>query len=612
MPARIGVDLVDVVKPEVRDLLRDVARRLPHVAYADLRLEVAEGKSATAENGESKSADDDSALSAGVRVLAGERTVAPGWVGLTLGTADLDDLARRLRDALERAYRRAMVNAELKAAAREKFGPLGESLADTRLHRIDAREDTVRAEYAVDPRTLPLAHVVAFTRDVSRRLAAGDPRVKHNFVATLTQLSRELFASTEGALIDQTFALTQGVALVVAAEHDVSQELYDATGHQRGWEVLAGGIDDPLLLAPPFADFALALAREAVELTQAPALPNSARPEVVVTDPHYNTLVSHEIVGHPVELDRALKMETAYAGRSWLLAGLDEHHVGRAIASPLVTAYSDPALPGYGHYVYDHEGTPARRVVHIDRGVLVGFMNSRQTASVFGGAPNGHFKATDAALVPLVRMSNTVFAGGERDPGRDRPRGRSRLVPGGPPHPLDRGEPRELPHLRPQGLRNPRRAAGPALPRRRHHGRHARLPAQRRRGGLGFPALSDPELWQGAADADQEARQRRPDDAQPRASGRRLSVRRLISALAAAGALLLGAAPAAPPDAPVSFIGVDELKSLLDKGARADIIDVRTWEAYQEMHVKGARSMPLRVLEGRAREISKTGLVVFY
>jgi hypothetical protein len=89
-------------------------------------------------------------------------------------------------------------------------------------------------------------------------------------------------------------------------------------------------------------------------------------------------------------------------------------------------------------------------------------------------------------------------------------------------------------------------------------------------------------------------------------------VRRLISALAAAGALLLGAAPAAPPDAPVSFIGVDELKSLLDKGARADIIDVRTWEAYQEMHVKGARSMPLRVLEGRAREISKTGLVVFY
>ena len=89
-------------------------------------------------------------------------------------------------------------------------------------------------------------------------------------------------------------------------------------------------------------------------------------------------------------------------------------------------------------------------------------------------------------------------------------------------------------------------------------------------------------------------------------------MRRLASVLAAAAVLLLGAAPAVPPDAPVNFINVDELKALLDRGTRADIIDVRSWDAYQEMHVKGARSMPLRAIEGRAREISKTGLVVFY
>jgi rhodanese-related sulfurtransferase len=89
-------------------------------------------------------------------------------------------------------------------------------------------------------------------------------------------------------------------------------------------------------------------------------------------------------------------------------------------------------------------------------------------------------------------------------------------------------------------------------------------------------------------------------------------VRGLVTVLAAAAVLLLGAAPAAPPDAPANFISVDELKALLDRGTRADIIDVRTWDAYQEMHIKGARSMPLRAIEGRAREISKTGLVVFY
>lgn len=415
MSTRITVDLIDRVKGDVRDLLRDATRRLPHLAYADCRVEVAEGKSAAAENGESKSSGDDYGFAAGVRVLAGDRMVAPGWIGLTLGTAEADSLLARLREALERAHRRAMVNGEMKAAAREKHGPLGESLADTRLHPVEVREDIVKAVYEIDPRALPLAEMVAFTTDVSRRVAAVDPAIKHNYVSTLTQLSRELFASSEGALIDQSFALTQGMCYVIGVEGEVSQELYDVLGHQRGWEILTGGVADPLLGFPPFVDFSLALAHESVELARAPALPTSAGEEVVVTDPHYNTLLSHEIVGHPVELDRALKMETAYAGRSWLLAGLDDNQVGRRVASPLVTAYSDPALPGYGHYVYDHEGTPARRVTHIERGIFRGFMNSRQTAAVFGGAPNGHFKAVDASLVPLIRMSNTVFGIGDRD-----------------------------------------------------------------------------------------------------------------------------------------------------------------------------------------------------
>jgi TldD protein len=202
----------------------------------------------------------------------------------------------------------------------------------------------------------------------------------------------------------------------VATGSDNSQEIYDVLGHQRGWEILTRGVAEPLIEFPPFPEFALAMAGDAVELAAAPALAAPAGEVPVVTDPHYNTLLSHEIVGHPVELDRGLKMETAYAGRSWLLRGLDDTQLGKRIASPLVSAFSDPSLPGYGHYAYDHEGTPARRVVHIDRGLFTGFMNSRQTAAVFGGDPNGHWKATDASLVPLVRMSSTVFAGGDREP----------------------------------------------------------------------------------------------------------------------------------------------------------------------------------------------------
>jgi len=416
VPTRISIDLIDTVKPLVSQVLRERARALPHFRYGDVRLEISEAKAAAAENGGSKYSGDDYAFGLGVRALAGDRMVAPGYIGLVLGAADVESLARVLRDALERAYRRALVNAEMKAEARGKFGALGEALADTRLHPIDVREDTVSAVYAVDPRTMDLTSMVAYTTDVSRQVAAVDPRLTHNYVSTLTQLSRELFVSSEGAVLDQTFALTQGLCAVVAVAEGTSQELYDVVGHQRGWEILTDGIREPLMSSPPFLDFALEMARDGVALATAPALPTSEDEVTVVTDPHYNTLVSHEIIGHPVELDRALKMETAYAGRSWLLRGLSEHQIGQRVASPLVTAYSDPSLPGYGHYVYDHEGTPARRVVHIDRGIFQGFMNSRQTAALFGGAPNGHWKATEASLVPLIRMSSTVFEAGMRDP----------------------------------------------------------------------------------------------------------------------------------------------------------------------------------------------------
>ena len=82
--------------------------------------------------------------------------------------------------------------------------------------------------------------------------------------------------------------------------------------------------------------------------------------------------------------------------------------------------------------------------------------------------------------------------------------------------------------------------------------------------------------------------------------------------MVAAAVLLIGAAPAAPPEHPVNFITVDELKAFLDRGIRADIMDVRHWDNYVEQHIKGARSMPLRAVPDRAKELSRTDLVVFY
>jgi TldD protein len=416
MTQKITTELVDRIKPMVESLITGYAGSLSHLSYADVRIEVAEGKAAVAENGAGKFSGEDYAFGFGVRVLAGDRMVAPGYYGRSLGVADLANLEAILKEGILSAYRRAMANGEMKAEAKGKFGALGDSLADTRLHPVRICRDTVPAKYETDPRAMCLDEMIRYTTDLSRQVAGSHSQLKYNYISTLTQLSRELFASSEGALIDQSFALTQGTCYVVAVGNGVSQEIHDVLGHQRGWEILTRGVGEPLITFPPFIRLSLDMAEEAVALANAPALPASEREAVVVTDPHYNTLLSHEIIGHPVELDRVLKMETAYAGRSWLLRNLGENQIGKQVASPLVTAYSDPSLPGYGHYKYDHEGALARRVVHIDRGIFKGFMNSRQTAAIFGGDPNGHWKAIDPSLVPLVRMSSTVFDRGDRDP----------------------------------------------------------------------------------------------------------------------------------------------------------------------------------------------------
>ena len=415
----VVIELIAELKARIAECFTREALRL-HCQYADLRLEIVESQFAWAENGYSKQSGRDGTLAFGIRVIAGDGIRAPGYFGQSLGAADRGRLEAVIRGGVRHAKERALANARGKAAVMAAFPGFANALWDMRLAPVPSRQDTVPATFEVDPRSVALEDIVALTQEVSSALKVMAPAVAFNLTAALTQMSRELFVSTEGSLIDQTFALTQGTCYIVAQDSSVTQELSDSIGHQRGWEVLTRGVEDPpglpMLSCPDFRSFATALARDAVSLTQARPAPTTDREVPVVLDPHFTALLAHEIIGHPTELDRALKMETGYAGRSWLLRSLDDTQVGKRVASPLVTAFSDPTLPGFGHYRYDHEGVPAHRVVHIDRGIFQGFMNSRQTAAIFGGEPNGHWKATDPSLIPLIRMSTTAFAGGDRDP----------------------------------------------------------------------------------------------------------------------------------------------------------------------------------------------------
>jgi TldD protein len=417
MASKVNIALIDKVKSVLSDSILATRKRLKDCSYIDLRVRVTEGQAAAAQDGMMKYSIRDYGLSYGLRVIAGRQMPAAGYFGQTLGAADADNLPKIIQDGLHTAYERAMANSTIKSDRSARWKTLGQSLHSTELATIQVCQDTISAVYKISPLDVSLAELTGFTQQVSKAVASYDPRVKMNEIVVETSLNRELFVSSEGASIDRAYALTQGLCVVIAVGNSgVQQSHYDCLGHQRGWEILTDGIDEEPIKLKPFLGFALDLAADSVSLSEAKPCPSSDKDVVVVTDPHYNALLVHEIIGHPTELDRGLKLETAYAGRSWFLRNLKENMLGKQVASPLVSAYSDPSLPGYGHYEYDDEGTPARRVMHIDKGIFCGFMNSRQTAAILGASPNGHYKAIDASFVPLIRMSTTVFGAGDRDP----------------------------------------------------------------------------------------------------------------------------------------------------------------------------------------------------
>ncbi len=416
MPQKASIDVIPEIRDAVFDLVTSYAKGKRFCRHADIRIEVSEGKVAVAENGMDKFSGEDYGFAFGVRVLGGERLTSPGYVCELVGSADLPRLQERLRDALDHAYDRAVANARSKDGARMRFSGLGDALTDMALAPVEVRQDTIDATYETDPRETPLHDVSKYVKDVSQRVQGVDPGVVFNYISAGTQLERQLFVSSEGANIQQTFAITQGTSFVIAQGPEGHQEMYDFTGHQRGWELITHGVEDGFLTFPHLMDFSLELARDTVTLAACKPLKSTDKEVVVVTDPHYNALVCHEIIGHPTELDRALKFETGYAGRSWLLRSVKDNQLGKRIGSDLVSAFSDPTIEGFGHYIYDDEGTPAHRVYHFDKGIFSGFSNSRQTASIVGAEPNGHYKATDASFVPLIRMSNTAIAPGDRNP----------------------------------------------------------------------------------------------------------------------------------------------------------------------------------------------------
>jgi TldD protein len=83
------------------------------------------------------------------------------------------------------------------------------------------------------------------------------------------------------------------------------------------------------------------------------------------------------------------------------------------VAAPGCTVVDDGTLAGRrGSLNIDDEGTPTRRTVLIENGILTGYMQDRLNARLMGVKPTGNGRRESYAHLPMPRMTNTYMLPG--------------------------------------------------------------------------------------------------------------------------------------------------------------------------------------------------------
>ena len=142
-------------------------------------------------------------------------------------------------------------------------------------------------------------------------------------------------------------------------------------------------------------------ARIAKTMVEAQLCPSGKMP--VVIDNEFGGVLFHEACGHGLEATFVSKGTSAFAGK-----------LGQIVASPLVTAIDDGTIPNaWGSLNIDDEGTPTRKNILIENGVLKGYLVDNLNGRRMNAQSTGSGRRQSYRLAPTSRMNNTYIDNGK-------------------------------------------------------------------------------------------------------------------------------------------------------------------------------------------------------
>lgn len=243
----------------------------------------------------------------------------------------------------------------------------------------------------IKPQNVNKATKVELMRRGSNAASNYDDSINQVVVNYLDYTQNVLIANAEGKFVEDERTRTRYIINSVAQKDGKMQNGSIGKGSGKGFE-LYDEIDVEWIGRES--------ARIATTMLHAKASPSGKFP--VVLDNKFGGVIFHEACGHGLEATSVAKGNSVFADK-----------LGQKIASDIVSAVDDGTVPNeWGSSSYDDEGTPTKRNLLIENGILKGFMIDKLNARRMNMDITGSSRRQSYKFAPTSRMTNTYILNG--------------------------------------------------------------------------------------------------------------------------------------------------------------------------------------------------------
>ncbi|MCX6639537.1 MAG: metallopeptidase TldD-related protein [bacterium] len=215
-------------------------------------------------------------------------------------------------------------------------------------------------------------------------------QVDASFADSITMIT---IANSEGLHTQDERVLYRLNASVVAESNGRRESGYNGGGGRLGFDQFDTFTPEEI------ANEAVRQATILLESVEAPAGPNE-----VVLGNGWAGILLHESIGHGLESDFNRKKTSLYTDR-----------IGQVVASELCTVVDEGNIPNRrGSLTIDDEGTPTRKNVLIEDGILRSYLVDRLNGKLMGMQSTGSGRRESFKHYPMPRMTNTYLIPGSK------------------------------------------------------------------------------------------------------------------------------------------------------------------------------------------------------